>query len=261
MSFRPTLPLTGLPGWSLLTSTRTRQEAAFVNTAQQRTLIAGFERGFPKVKSVDDLLKNRDVLQVVLGAFGLQDDLANKGFIRRVISDGTESPSALANRLTDKRYFALARALSHLGPNGTREPSSEISEKLKKDFQSRSFEVAVGEANQNFRLAMAFERELSSVLSNFSSDRARWFAILGNPPLRTVLETSLGLPKQIGSLPIEQQVKNLQTAMKKRFNISEVQEIAEKVSVKNITQRFIILSDIQRQASSVSSLLVLFGKK
>ncbi|MFN4057362.1 MAG: DUF1217 domain-containing protein [Roseinatronobacter sp.] len=260
MSFQPTLPLTGLAGWSILTKTRANQESVFSATAAQANLMERFERDFPNISSVDELLKNNVALRVALGAFGLQDDLPNKGFIRRVIMDGTENPSALANRLTDKRYFGLAKALEHLGPSGTGMPSKAMTQDLKKKFLSRSFEIAVGEKNSDYRLAMAFENELGSVLNNFTSDRARWFAILGNPPLRKVLQTALGLPQQIGKIPLEQQSKVLQSALKKRFGISNVGEMDNRKIIEKITNRFIVLSDIQTAKTATSPIVELFRR-
>lgn len=260
MSFQPTLPLSGLGGWSLLTKTRARQEASFSEAAQQKNLVSRFDRDFPKITSVEKLLSNRPVLQVVLGAFGLEDDLANRGFIKRVITDGTENPAALSNRLTDKRYFALAQAVQHLTSSESKGPSPDLGDRIKRNFLARSFEVAVGRSNPDFRLAMAFERELSTVLSNFSSDRARWFAVLGNPPLRKVLETAVNLPRQISSMPLEQQVRTLQTALDRNFGVASVAQLTSENIREKIIERFIIRSEVSQQASTPSPLLVLFGR-
>jgi hypothetical protein len=52
---------------------------------------------------------DRRLLEVALGAFGLDDDIRNRFFIRKVLEEGTTSPSRrFANRLSDKRYLALA---------------------------------------------------------------------------------------------------------------------------------------------------------
>ena len=47
---------------------------------------------------------------VALGAFGLQDDLPNRFFIQKVLEGGTLSTDSLANKLSDPRYAALAKA-------------------------------------------------------------------------------------------------------------------------------------------------------
>ncbi len=259
MTFQPTLPLGGLAGWALLNRTKARQEAAFAAAPARQTEVSRFEQRFGSISSAKDLVQDRNVLGVVLGAFGLQDDIQNRAFIQRVIETGTEGRSALSNRLADKRYAALASSMAHLGPGGTGVPPQDLAAKLVANHQSRSFEVAVGDQNQSFRLALTAERELPALLNTFTSDRARWFGVLGNPPLRKVLETALGLPKEFAQLPLEKQAESLQTAASKRFGARSVEDLTKPAVLDRIIQRFLVMSEIQQGASSFSPALTLLS--
>lgn len=257
MSFQPTLPIGGLAGWSLLTRTKARQEVAFANAPARQTETARFEARFPKLNSAKELVKDTSTLRVVLGAFGLQDDLPNKAFIQRVIETGAEGRNGLSGRLADKRYAALATAMAHLASGGSGKAPPKLVASLVADYQARSFEIAVGAQNQSFRLAMTAERELPALLSTFSSDRARWFGILGNPPLRKVIETALGLPKEFAALPLDQQADRLRTASKARFNADSVAKLVAPETLGRVVQRFLILSEIQTGATAFSPALTL----
>lgn len=259
MSFQPTLPIGGLAGWSLLNRTKARQEAAFGAAPARKTEIAQFEVRFKKLNSAKDLVHDRVVLGVVLGAFGLQDDIQNRAFIQRVIETGTEGRSALANRLADKRYAALASALKHLAQGGTGKPPPELAASIIESHQSRSFEIAVGEQNQSYRLALAAQRDVPALLTTFTSDRARWFGILGNPPVRKVLETALGLPKEFATLPLEQQADRLKAVSGRRFGVQAVEDLAKPDVMKRVVERFLVMSELQAGTSAFSPALSLLS--
>ena len=244
MSFQPTIPIGGLAGWSLLQRTLPRQQAAFAEAPVQRTMVARFVARFDAIDTSTRLVNDPSVLGVVLGAFGLQDDLPNRGFIARLIDQGTDAPGALATRLSDKRYAALVKALAHLGPGGDGRPPPDLRDRIVAQYQARSFEVAVGAQNQDFRLAMAALRELPDLTAQFSTDEARWFGILGNPPLRRVMETALGLPREFGALPIEDQVSRMKAGTMRRFGSDKVAELAQPDMLERVVQRYLALSQL-----------------
>ena len=68
-------------------------------------------------------MDNRTLLKVTLGAFGLIDDLDNRAFIRRVLESDLTDSTSLANRLSDKRYQALAVSFNFNNEGGPRLPN------------------------------------------------------------------------------------------------------------------------------------------
>lgn len=244
MTFRPLLPLGGLAGWSLLNRTLERQQDAFANSLSQRNLAGQFEKRFGQIRTASDLVADRGVLRVVLGAFGLQDDLPNRAFIVQVVEGGVTERTALANRLSDKRYAAMASALAHLARGGSGQPPDTLAAQIVRDFHQRGFETAIGEQRQDYRLAMAIQREIPAIAAQFRTDQARWFGLLGNPPVRRVLETALGLPREFAALPLDQQVTRLQESALRRLGTDKVAALAEPAALSRLTQRFLALSEI-----------------
>ncbi|PZX47213.1 uncharacterized protein DUF1217 [Roseinatronobacter thiooxidans] len=253
MSFQPVLPLSGLGGWAFLTRTRARQEASFNASPPIQRDVDYFRQKFAEIQSAEQLVADRRVLRVALGAFGLQDDLDNRAFIRQIIEGGTDERTALANRLADKRYFALSSALAHLAGPDARAAPPDLAERLSASYQGRAFEISVGDQDQTFRLALSLQRELPQLTESFSTDAARWYAALGNPPLRKILETSLGLPKEFGLLDIDEQAARMKTAMRKRFGTSDLLEMSGAKQLEKLTQRFLIMSQVQDIQSGMTA--------
>lgn len=262
MSFQPILPLSGLAGWAFLNRTKERQEASFNATPMIERDVAYFKEQFPRIQSASELVENRRMLKVALGAFGLQDDLDNRAFIRQILEGGTEDRRALANRLADKRYLAFATAFSFLAEPGLPAAGAELMEQVVTSYRSREFEIAVGEQDRSMRLALTLQRELPELADSYTTDQARWFAILGNPPLREVLEISLGFPKEFANLDIDTQLSRMQAAARKRYGTSEVTELAQDGRLSALTERFLVMSQIAQSpvnTSSASVALLLLG--
>ena len=70
-----------------------------------------FRENIGNVVTASQLVEDFRLRRVALSAFGLQDDLPNRAFIERVLGDGAIEPTALSNRLADKRYKAFFRGV------------------------------------------------------------------------------------------------------------------------------------------------------
>lgn len=252
MTFQPILPQSGLAGWAFLTRTQSRQEASFNASPMLERDVAHFRKSLVGITTAQSLVENRRVLQVALGAFGLQDDIDNRAFIRRVIEDGTSERGALANRLSDKRYFAFAQAFGHLAKSDPAPKAQDLADRVTAAYRSREFEIAVGEQDQTMRFALALQRELPAVADNYATNSSRWFAVLGNPPLRETLQTSLGFPQEFGRLDIDAQVSRMQAAAQRKFGTADIEKLAEPENLERITRDFLVMSQLRDMTTSMS---------
>ncbi|MCR8549502.1 DUF1217 domain-containing protein [Salipiger sp. P9] len=110
MSFTPMIAGNGLVGWQMLQATLETQRTAFDKSAEISRESAYFQEKIGSVGSAEELVADRRLLSVALSAFGMDDEIDSKYLIRRIIEEGTEADDALANRLNDSRYVALANA-------------------------------------------------------------------------------------------------------------------------------------------------------
>ena len=118
MSFVPLVQGSGLLGWTLLTRSRDQQQAVLERTPLFARDAQAFRDRIEDVQTVDDLMDDPALLRVTLGAFGLDEDLANRAFIRRVLESDMADPRSFANRLNDRRYQSLARTFGFGGDAG-----------------------------------------------------------------------------------------------------------------------------------------------
>lgn len=258
MTFQPVIPSGGLLGWQFLKRTLPSQQAAHAQTTTVQKDLERFRSAIGAVESAADLVDNYSALNVALGAFGLQDDIGNRFFIRKVMEEGVSDGAALANRLTDPRYAALAATFdfSNGRPAALSDPDALAG--IEAQYMSRDFEVQVGRTNSDLRLALGLERDLRNLAERVASDNARWFSVMGNPPLRKVFEGALGLPPSTGTLDIDRQLIIFRDKAEAVFGVSSVADFLEPERLKDLRSRFLIRSQSQSSASA-SPLLSLFN--
>lgn len=259
MTFAPALPLTGYAGWVFLKRSMPAQSAALNNSAEIKRDDEYFRAKIGSVKTADDLLKDRRLLKVALGAFGLSGDIDNKAFLRKVLTDGTLKANALSNRLADKQYQKLSAAF---GFGDFTTPSTQLSDfpdKILSAYKDRQFETAVGEQDDDLRLALNATRELPSLASKTTSSvDAKWFTIMGNTPLRKVFETALGLPSNMAALDIDQQLGIFKEKAEAQFGSADPAQFSNSATTESLIRRFLVRSQaasISQQSSSAATAL------
>ena len=243
MSFQPVVPLSGNAGWAFLERTRESQQQAFSQSPRIGRETDAFEARIGQITSAEQLVADYELLTVALGAFGLSEDIGSRFFIRQVLEDGTGSDDALANRLTDKRYYDLAEAFAFdLTPPNTQ--LSDFGARIAEAYRERQFEEAVGETDEAMRLALSLEREIGNLAERDLSEDGLWFTIMATPPLRQVFEGALGLPKAIGSLDIDRQLTIFQDRALSFFGDSGVRQFAEPGKQDELIRRFLVVDSL-----------------
>jgi hypothetical protein len=240
----PVLPMGGLAGWNFLSRTLDSQKAvAMASPAVQRET-AYFRERIGSIETAQELVDDFTLMKVALGAFGLQDDQANRFFIRRVLEEGTTDRGSLANRLSDPRYKALSDAFGFgdLGGPWTRLPG--FADDIIASYRDQTFDVAVGQIDPDMRLALGLSRELDRITSNFASDDARWFGVIGSPPVRAVFEKALGFPRDFAALDIDRQLAMFRARSEDLFGVSEIADFAEPALRDALRDRFLLMSEI-----------------
>jgi len=243
MIFQPALPLGGYAGWRFLNRTMEAQQAAFARSPQVNRDLDHFRARIGDIDSAEALVSDRQLLRVALGAFGLEADINNRFFIRKVLEDGTLDPRALANRLADKRYLGFSRAFGFGDFPVPRSKLSDFGDRIAKAYSTRQFEVAVGAQDENMRLALTLRRELGDVAAREAGERTRWFTVLGNPPLRKAFETAFGLPPSFALLDIDRQLSVMQTRTRAAFGDDTVAQFDSPERMEAMVRRFLLRSD------------------
>lgn len=244
MSFQPIVPFGGFAGWSFLSRTRENQQEAFNNSALVKRDTEYFRENIANIHSAEDLMADRRLLSVALGAFGLEGDINNRYFIQKVLEDGTLTDDALANKLSDKRYLALSKAFGFGDFDTPNTQLSDFPDKMTGNFQNMQFEVAIGEQDPNMRLALGLDRELQDLIDKDSTENGAWFSVMGTPSLAEVFRVALNLPASIASLDIDQQLTIYRDKANSTFGGGEVSQFSEPEKQNRLVQLFLLRSEI-----------------
>lgn len=115
MTFSPIISGIGLGAFDYLQRTRDQQVERLEASPEVARDLAAFREQIADVKTPDDLLNNRSLLKVALGAFGLEEDLGNIGFLRNILESDLNDERSMVNRLADRRYQEFASAFNFSG--------------------------------------------------------------------------------------------------------------------------------------------------
>ena len=249
MSYAPVLIGAGYAGWTFLKRTAAAQQKTMMQGSDVQREQQYFRDRIGRVNTADDLLADRRLLSVALGAFGLEGDINNKAFLKKILEDGTIDPGALANRLADKRYLEFTKAF---GFGDFSKPSTKLSDfadQILARYQASRFEVAVGEQDPDLRLALNAQRELGALAKRSISSDGKWYLILGSTPLRKVVQTAFGLPSSFSSLDIDRQLATLKDLSNRYLGTSDPAKFADGAQTEKLVQLFLTRAQLGSSAA------------
>ncbi|MFN3673690.1 MAG: DUF1217 domain-containing protein, partial [Bosea sp. (in: a-proteobacteria)] len=196
------------------------------------------------IKTIDAFMADDRLYRYAMKAFGLGDMAYAKGLIRKVLTEGVDSPSAFANRLSDSRYRELASVFNFKRYN-TATTSFESTQKPVTELYIRQvFEEEQGSQDENVRLALYFQRKAPG-LSNPVQ-------LLADKALLKVVQTALGLSPLTSTMPIEKQMEMIG----KRLDVKSLQDPA---ALDKFLRRFAALADSGDSSAATSQTTLLFG--
>lgn len=253
MNFQPVIPGGGLVGWRFLQQTYDAQFETFNKSLQLDRDSEYFIQNINEIRTAEELVSDRRLLGVALGAFGLQEDLNNRYFVQKILEEGASSEDALANRLPDERYRQLSEAFG-FGPGaaiatGDAAGMAEIAQKNR----VQAFEIAVGEQNDNMRIALYGERELDALARAAISEDAKWYSLMGMPPLRSMFETALNLPSAFAGIDIDKQMEVFRDKIRSVMGDASVAQFADPEARDRLTSLFLVRAQITEMNAISSS--------
>lgn len=243
MSFQPVIPLPGYAGWSFLKRTMATQQATQQSTPMARREQAYFRANIGKIDTAGQLVADRRLLNVALTAFGLEGDIKNKAFIRKVLEEGTLETGSLANRLANKQYQKLSAAFGFGDMTTPRNKISDFADKILALYNTRAFETAVGAQNNEYRIALNAEREIAVLAARSESEDAKWYTILGSAPLREAFQTALGLPSSFASIDLDTQLSMIKAKARSMFGSDTVSQFAEAAKMDKLVRTYILRAE------------------
>lgn len=160
-----------------------------------------FQANIGNVKTIDAFVKNTRLFNFAMQAFGMGDRLYAKGLMKKVLEQGTASPSALANRLNDPRIKAFAKAFDFAGKGALATQSDAVRQDVAARFVEQTLEVEQGAKNPGVRLALYFRQNAPNITSTLG--------LLADRDLLQVAQMALGISPLSSHQDVDLQAKNL----------------------------------------------------
>lgn len=251
--FQPVIPLSGVAGWKFLNKTYEAQLETFSAANEIKRDTDYFAQQISEISSAEELVSDFRLLTVTLGAFGLQDDINNRYFIQKILEEGTTAPDSLANQFTDPRYKELSEAFG-LGPGDfNRTVLSDFATNIISQYQANSFEVAAGNQDGAMRVALYAERTLPELASGNESTDAKWFSIMGDPPMREFFEKALNMPVGIGQTDIDQQLDLFKERARSVFGSDDLAIFSDEALIEDAITQFVVRDQISQFSAGQSA--------
>ena len=256
MSMPIVIGVGGIAGWKIIQRSEARQIEAVAKDPVVQRSTTYFRENIARAQEADELVRDYRLLSTALSAFGLEADLPNKAFIRKVLESDVSDDKSLVNRLADKRYRKLAEAFGY----GSGKPKADLVTTVSQAFVQREFERRVGEGDETMRLALNARRELSELSTRSSSQKTLWYEVMANPLMRKVFEGAFGFPTSYGKLPVDRQLEEFMKASEKTLGTTSFKEIntpavLDKLINTYVARSQIALAAVQNRYSNALTLL------
>jgi hypothetical protein len=204
--------------------------------------ITAFTQAVNTAKSMTQLLANPAFMNVLLTANGMGDQVGYTALATQALTSNVGDPNSLVNKLTDTRWKTLAQNynFSSTGLASFQNPATIAS--LANLYATDTWETTQDTVTPGLSNALAFKAQASTITS---VDQ-----ILGNPTMRTVVTTALGIPQQIAFQDLHAQEQAISTRL---GNVSQFQNPA---FVTSFVQKYLI-ANAANASSSIPDLTTL----
>lgn len=219
------------PVAALLTAQRTEVSGVKL-TAQQadvKTAMAAFTKAVGNAKTLSDALKNPAVLNVLLTANGMSDQIGSTALATKVLMSNLSDPASLANVLTDSRWKTLAQTYNFPanGLAALKNPATVAA--ITQGYAKITWEKAQDAATPGVSAALTFIEQAGTITSVDG--------ILGNTTVRNVVTTAFDVPKQIAFQSLNAQEQAIST----RLNVKDLQDPK---FVQTLAERFMVMNNM-----------------
>lgn len=230
-----TNPLTAL---SRAEQDQTQEIAATAKEPQVQRAIQAFTTAVQNAKTPQQLLANPQALNVLLTANGLGDQVSYTALATKTLLSNANDANSLVNQLSDTRWKSVVQTYDFANKGLSVIQNPQVTDTITNAYAQVSWYQSLDATTPGLSDALTFRGEASTITS---VDQ-----ILGDPVMRTVVTTALGIPEQIAFQPLEAQEK----AISSRLDISQFKNPH---FVESFTQRYLLAAQQQAAQSSSSS--------
>jgi hypothetical protein len=221
-----------------LTSAEQKQTQSVKATAAQpevKRAVDAFTAGVSKAKSVQQVLANPAVMKVLLTANGLGDQTAYTALAQKTLQSNVNDPKSLANKLTDTRWKPVVKTYDFANKGLSIIQDPRVISTIADAYAEVTWRKSLDATTPGLSNALTFRKEASTITS---VDQ-----ILGDPIMRNVVTTALGLPLQIAFQPLQAQEKAVSSQL-------DLAKLKNPKFVESFVQRYLLAANKTATAST-----------
>jgi hypothetical protein len=245
--------LDALYGINGSSSTNTQNPVTALNSAEQNQTqdiattakepqvardIAAFSTAVAAATDPATLLKNPTVMKVLLTANGLSDQIPYTALATKALLSNTSDTNSLANQLTDTRWKTVAQNYNFATQGLSVLKNPKVISTLTDAYAEVTWRQSLDAATPGLSNALSFRQSAGSITS---VDQ-----ILGDPTLRTVVTTALGIPEQIAFQNLPAQEKAISSQV-------DITKFKDPKFVESFTQRYLLAAGAAASSSTTTT--------
>ncbi|MDB5413157.1 MAG: hypothetical protein JWR10_1492 [Rubritepida sp.] len=219
--------------------------ARIASEPMQKRAMDQFRKAVEKAPDIRTALRDPRILQVVTTALGIPEGVDQAGLAIQALLSDPKDPKSLVNRLADTRWKAAAEALQ-LGTQGLDAlKNPKVQATLDEGLQRARWRDDLETQQTGLGDVILFRERAGKVGGNV-------YNVLGDPIMRRVVTSALGLPLTIAIQPVETQAR----AVTSRYKLDNFNKPKE---VEKLSERYLLNIALQEADDGGTSAMAMLG--
>lgn len=209
-----------------------------------------YQEKIQSIGTVSELLAEREVLDVVIGAFGLDPEVVTDDFLKQAFRSDLADPKSFVNQQADNRWAELVASFNFdANGNLTRETIGTIQQRGEtmetvNKYLRQTLEEAEGASNEAVRLALYFQRTAPTVTDAYG--------LIADDALMAVFRTTFGYSDEFSNMDVDQQARIINDNM-------DLADLQDPEKLERFLQRYTAMYDTENSVASSSAATILSG--
>lgn len=209
-----------------------------------------YQERIQSIDTVKELLADRDVIDVVIGAYGLDPEDVTDDFLKQVFASDLSDPKSFVNQQPDSRWTELVASFNFdANGNLTRETIGTVQQRGEtletvNKYLRQTLEETEGASNEAVRLALYFERTAPNITDAYG--------LIADDALMAVFRTTFGFSDEFSNMDVDQQARIIND----NLDLADLQDLTK---LERFLQRYTAMYDTENASFSNSAVSILSG--
>ncbi len=209
-----------------------------------------YQERIQSIDTVRELLADRDVIDVVIGAYGLDPEDVTDDFLKQVFSSDLSDPKSFVNQQPDGRWAELVSSFNFdVNGNLTRETIGTVQQRGEtletvNKYLRQTLEENEGASNEAVRLALYFERTAPNITDAYG--------LIADDALMAVFRTTFGFSDEFSNMDVDQQARIINDNL-------DLADLQDPTKLERFLQRYTAMYDTENNFGASSAATILAG--